>query len=65
MLAVIISVSIKRIANKHYMSEVLEFLPILDTNNLNCISSIICELEIFFNIKFTEYELSYFKNAFQ
>ncbi|AJA23498.1 TPA: helix-turn-helix domain-containing protein [Bacillus thuringiensis] len=64
MLAVIISVSIKRIANKHYMSEVLEFLPILDTNNLNCISSIICELEIFFNIKFTEYELSYFKNAF-
>ncbi|MCE0555187.1 helix-turn-helix domain-containing protein [Bacillus thuringiensis] len=42
MLAVIISVSIKRIANKHYMSEVLEFLPILDTNNLNCISSIIC-----------------------
>ncbi|MEB9166059.1 helix-turn-helix domain containing protein, partial [Bacillus cereus] len=64
MLTIIISVSIKRVANKHFISEIVEFQPILNTNNLECINSIICELENFFNIKFTEYELSYFKNAF-
>ncbi|MEJ9263397.1 hypothetical protein P4517_32995, partial [Bacillus thuringiensis] len=58
------SVSIKRVANKHFISEIVEFQPILNTNNLECINSIICELENFFNIKLTEYELSYFKNAF-
>ncbi|MDF9612829.1 helix-turn-helix domain-containing protein [Bacillus cereus] len=64
MLGVIISVSIKRIVNRHFISEILEFHPILNTNNLDCINLIICELEIFFNMKFPEYELNYFKNAF-